>query len=212
MSALADACESARWRGTSDASHEGMVPRRAFLASALGSLAFLVGRRATAIPAAPTWKRDEKDPRWVQGQVLADAKPDAVFARLRNVPEWPRMFTDIKSMRVLERGGDRWRVRLETWTFDCGAHDYHVAFENARTARLWINAPGIDAIAYMRVLDGATPETSRVVYSLYVDARGVMGWFISTDQLRKKQEQMVVRYLADLERAFRSPAAKGPAA
>lgn len=141
----------------------------------------------------------------MQGQVFAAAVPDSIFTRLQRVSEWPRLFTDIKSMKVIERSTDHWRVRLETKTFDCGAHDYHVRFESPRTARLWIDAPGVTALAYMRVLEGTTANTSRVVYSLFVDARGVVGWFISTEDLRRKQEQMVVRYLADLERTFRGP-------
>lgn len=173
--------------------------------SAVVSSAPLHALAQPAQPSPSTWKRDEKDPRWVQGQVVAAATPEAVFARLQRVPEWPRMFTDIKSMKIIERGTDHWRVKLETWTFDCGAHEYHVRFDSSRTARLWIDAPGVTAVAYMRVLEGTTANTSRVVYSLFVEARGVMGWFVSKEELRRKQEQMVVRYLADLERAFRAP-------
>lgn len=114
------------------------------------------------------------------------------------------MFTDIKSLRIVEGGTDHWRVKLETKTFDCGAHEYDVLFDSSRTARLWIDAPGITALAYMRVYEGEKKESSRVVYSLFIDARGVAGWFISKEDLRRKQEQMVVRYLADLERAFRA--------
>ncbi len=144
----------------------------------------------------------------MQGQVSANASADTVFAKLQRVPEWPRLFTDIKSMKIIERGTDHWRIKLETRTFDCGAHEYHVRFESPRTARLWIDAPGVTAVAYMRVLESATADTTRVVYSLFVEARGVMGWFISKEELQRKQEQMVVRYLADLERAFRlAPAA-----
>lgn len=185
-----------------------MLTRRCILASVLAAFSIsAIPLSVTAQPAQanqPTWKRDEKDPRWVQGQVTAAATPDAVFARLQRVPEWPRIFTDIKSMKVIERGTDHWRVKLETWTFDCGAHEYHVRFDASRTARLWIDAPGVTAVAYMRVLPNATTDTSRVVYSLFVDARGVMGWFISNEELRRKQEQMVARYLADLERTFRA--------
>lgn len=183
-----------------------MIVRRQVLSSAVVGLVGLVTRRASADPALPTapiWSRDEKDPRWVQGQAEAAASADAVFTRLRRVPEWPRLFTDIKSLRVIEGAADRWRVKLETKTFDCGAHEYDVLFDATRTGRLWIDAPGITALAYMRVYEGATKDSSRIVYSLFVDARGVAGWFVSKEELRRKQEQMVVRYLTDLERAFR---------
>jgi hypothetical protein len=192
-----------------------MVPRRVVLA-VLAVLAIASMPLSTAAQpeqlSPPTWKRDERDPRWVQGEVAATASADTVFARLQRVPEWPRMFTDIKSMRIVERGTDHWRVKLETRTFDCGAHEYHVRFEAPRTVRLWIDAPGVSAVAYMRVLDGAAPDTARVISSLFIDARGIAGWFVSKEDLRSKQEQMVVRYLADLERAFRTPATTSAAA
>lgn len=182
------------------------MQRRTFLAVLASSAASTLASASAHAQTTPSWTRDATDPRWVQGQVVAAATPDAVWNRLRRVPEWPRMFTDIKALRVIERVDDaHWRLKLETRTFDCGAHEYHVVFDDrAKTGRLWIDAPGVMAVAYMRVLDGATAESARVVYSLFVDARGFAGWFITKDELRRKQELMVVRYLADLARAFRA--------
>ena len=186
------------------ARRQHMLARRSFLLG-FGATAFVLV--ATPVVAAPTWSRDTKDPRWVQGQVIATATADAIWAKLQRVPDWPRMFTDIKTMKIVERGTDHWRVKLETRTFDCGAHEYHVRFESPRTARLWIDAPGVTALAYMRVFEGATTDASRVVYSLFLEARGIAAWFHSKEDLRGKQEHMVVQYLADLERAFGAPAA-----
>lgn len=179
-----------------------MILRRTFLAGLGGSAVVFLAR---PLRAAPTWSRDAKDPGWVQGQVTANASPDAVWTKLQRVPEWPQMFTDIKSMTIVERGTDHWRVKLETRSFDCGAHEYHVRFDAPCTARLWIDAPGVTAIAYMRVLEGAVPDAARVVYSLFLEAHGVAAWFHTKDDLRRKQEQMVVQYLADLERLFAAP-------
>lgn len=188
------------------------MQRRTFLAVLASSVASTLRSASARAQSSPTWTRDAKDPRWVQGQVSAAATPDGVWNRLRRVPEWPRMFTDIKTLRITERVDDaHWRLKLETRTFDCGVHEYHVVFDGpTKTGPLWIDAPGVTAVAYMRVLDGATAESARVVYSLFVDARGFAGWFITRDELRRKQEAMVVRYLADLAHAFRvlSPSAE----
>jgi hypothetical protein len=119
------------------------------------------------------------------------------------------MFTDIKTMRILERGPNRFRIKLETITFDCGAHEYDVVLEAPRSAKLGINAPGVTALAYMRVLGGATEGSSRVIYSLFLEARGIAAWFHTEKDLHAKQESMVVRYLMDLERAFRT-SSRGP--
>ena len=183
-----------------------MLDRRTFI-GAVASSVLLAARGARAeAPNRPTWARDSKDPRWVQGQVVAPAAADAVWARLQRVAEWPQMFSDIKAMRILERGPDDYRVKLETRTFNCGAHEYKVHFDPSRSAKLWIDAPGVTALAYMRVLEGVGEGASRVVYSLFLEARGIAAWFHTENDLRAKQESMVVRYLEDLERAFRAPA------
>ena len=179
--------------------------RRKFLIG-LGSAAIAVVARP--VLAAPSWSRDAKDPRWVQGQVVATSGADDVWSKLRNVSEWPHMFTDIKTMKILERSPDHWRLEMQTRTFDCGPHQYHVRFDEGRSGRMWIDAPGVSAIAYVRILPVVDrPEISRAVYSLFIDVRAPASWFISEADVRKKQEQMVTRYLADLERLFAAPAA-----
>ena len=65
-----------------------------------------------------------------------------------------------------------------------------------------ILAPVGDAVAYVRVRPGPKSEPSIIHCDLYVDAKGVMGWFVSEKTLREKQEAMTVRYLNDLHRAF----------
>ena len=153
-----------------------------------------------------TWHRSEIDPRWVQGQVVVPTGQDAIWARLQQVDRWRDMFSDITILRVLEHEGSRWKINLRTTAFDCGAHDYNVRFDDNKTAHLLIDAPGIDAHAQMAVKAGSRSGESVVSYSLYVEARGVMSWFVSEATLRKKQEYMVSKYLSDLQRAF-TPAA-----
>lgn len=152
--------------------------------------------------AAAPWMRDRRDPRWVYGMVTVPTDAQTVRARLRQVDTWPQLFSDIRSLRVTRRGGDEWTVRIETLTFDCGAHDYRVRFQPGGTVHLQIDAPGIDAVARMEVRDAYTPGRAVVTYRLFVDAHGVVGWFVSEATLRRRQESMVTRYLTDLRRGF----------
>ncbi len=152
------------------------------------------------------WQRSNTDPRWVQGRVTVPTPGDSIWGRLQQVDRWKDMFTDIKSLRVLEHDGNRWRINLRTTAFDCGAHDYDVRFDDAQTAHLRINAPGADAHALISVKPAPRADESVVTYSLFVQATGIVSWFVSEETLRKKQEYMVTKYLTDLQRAF-SPAA-----
>ncbi len=153
--------------------------------------------------AAGSWERDKKDPRWVHGRVDVATAPSAVWDRARDVPSWPKLFSDIRWLTVKAHDGSRWRVRLETRSMNCGSHEYDVVLEPAqRRVRLDIDAPGIDSRAWLIVRDGAPPAKADIRYSLYVRATGVMGWFISEKTLRAKQEQMVQRNLDDLRKAF----------
>lgn len=183
-------------------------PVRTWRTAALLALGVSVGGSAPAV-AQPTdagvtvpWMRDRTDPRWVYGMVVVPIPAATVQARLRNVDTWPRLFSDIRSLRVVRRGGDEWTVRLQTVVFECGPHDYHVRFASDGTVHLQIDAPGVDAVARVEVRDGQTPGRAAITYRLFVDAHGVVGWFVSEASLRRRQEAMVVRYLTDLRRGF----------
>lgn len=184
-----------------------MLSRRALVfgsASIAAANAMLL--RAAWADTPPRWTRDEKDPRWVHGEVVAPSSPEVTWRHLARVPEWPRLFTDIKSLRVVEHAGDAWKLKVASRTFDYGAYDYEARIDPAtRTAKGWLGTAGVSAICTMRVLDGSAPSTSRVSCSLFIDARGVAAWAIGKDELRRRQEHMVVQYLADLQRGPGSP-------
>lgn len=162
--------------------------------------------RAESLPRV-AWSRDPKDPRWVQGQAIVAAAPDAVWARIQRVDAWPTLFSDIKWLKVLERSPTHWGIRLESKSMTCGAHDYHIRFSDPRTGQVIIDAPGTTSLAYFRVLEGRTSDEARAVYSLFIEVRGIMSWFVSETALREKQEQMVERYLRDIDRVFNAPRA-----
>ena len=186
------------------------MKRRIVLLGFACMAAFPIVTAVADTPPAPAvaWRRSEIDARWVQGQVVVPTGQDAIWARLQQVDRWKDMFSDIMTLRVLEHDGNRWRINLRTTAFDCGAHDYNVRFDDNRTAHLRIDAPGVDAHALMAVKPGARAGDSVVTYSLYVEARGIMSWFVSEATLRKKQEFMVSKYLSDLQRAFTPVAAQ----
>ena len=156
-----------------------------------------------ATPPRITWARDRNDPHWVQGQVNVGATPGAVWTRVADVPNWPKLLNDVKWVQVLERSKNWLRVKLETRTFDCGAHEYTVTLHDGqRLLTFEIDAPGIDSRARVLVRPGASAAQANVVYSLYVRATGIMGWFISEKELRKRQETMMLRALTDIQRTF----------
>lgn len=153
-----------------------------------------------------TWERDTKSPHWVHGQVDVTTPPAAVWERIQKVEQWPTLFSDVKWIKVEERSENRWRVRLETRSMDCGAHNYSVTFDSRqRRALLQIDAPGIESTARLLVRQGSGSAKANVAYSLYVRATGVVGWFVSEKALHKKQEHMVERNLRDLGKAFGVP-------
>lgn len=161
-----------------------------------------------APPSGITWARDAKDSHWVQGQVDVASAPDAVWTRVSDVPNWPKLLSDVKWLKVLEKGKDRWRIKLETRSFECGAHEYDVALRGGNLLTFEIDAPGIDSKARVLVRPGASAGQANIVYSLYVRATGIVGWFVSEKELRRRQEAMVIRALTDLQRAF-GPAPSG---
>jgi Polyketide cyclase / dehydrase and lipid transport len=189
--------------GTTDAPDMGMFPY-VLAVLALFFIATTPVPAAADAPRGPSihWSRDKKDPRWVNGYVLVDTAPDAVWAALQGVSSWPTMFSDIKTMKVKRHDGNAWRLEMSTRTFDCGAHDYEVLVQPDRTISVRMLVPGANAVAYVRVRPVQGTEQSIVTYDLFVDVRGVASWFISEKTLRQKQEAMTTRYLGDLQRAF----------
>lgn len=160
----------------------------------------LVSPHIGAAPAVEV-ARDASDARWVHGKTTVSAARGAVIDRLTAIDRWPSVFRDIQSFKVVSHDGSRWVVRIERGVMNCGAHDYHVDVEPGGTVRVRIDAAGIDASVLVRVRELTATETS-VTYSMFIDTRGVLGWFIPEKTLRSRQESMVRQDLTDLARAF----------
>ncbi len=145
------------------------------------------------------WGRDSRDPDWVQGRVMLSSSAAALWGRIQAVDTWSAIFSDITSLAVVERTPPHWRIRVETRSFDCGAHDYHLVFQEQNTVEMRIAAPGVGSVGFLSVRDDPTGGTL-VTYRLLVRPQGFAGWFVSRKELRRKQEDMVVRYLQDVRR------------
>lgn len=175
------------------------------LAGALVALGLTVadGSRAGAAGRARI-TRDAKDPRWLHGTISVSAPPDTVMTRLARVAEWPKLLSDIKSLRVVDHDGKRWHAKIETWTMNCGAHDYTIDVTHDGV-RLSIDATGIHANGRIRIEPGAQDSRSTARFSLFVETSGIVGWFIPESTLRARQETMVRRDLEDIAKAFATP-------
>jgi hypothetical protein len=152
-----------------------------------------------ALDSTVWWGRDAFDPDWVRGRVRVPADAAALWRRIEAVEDWPAIFSDVVRLTVAERTPPHWRVRVETRSFDCGEHDYHLLFQERNTVELRIAAPGVESVGYLSVADD--PEGGALVtYRLLVRPQGLAGWFVSKKELQRKQEDMVIRYLRDLRR------------
>ena len=161
------------------------------------------------LPPTAVWTRSPADARWVLGKVEVATSPEVAWARIARVEQWQGLLSDVRGLTVLRHEGAAWRLRLDTWSMkSCGPHEYAVWIDAAaRRAYVDIDASGADAKARIAVMAGSAPGRAVVTYQLFVDTKGVMGWFIPEKRLRKTQEEMVVRYLGDFARAFGTPTA-----
>ncbi len=165
-------------------------------------LPILLLTTTSPVAPAPVWRRDAADPRWVIGRVELGAPPDQVWARLSQLERWGELFSDVRSVRVLEHDGPRWRLQIDTWLMkSCGPHEYRVEVEG-RSLRVEIVATGLRAHLRMEVLEGAIAGRSAVTYALFIDPKGVVGALLPKKRLRNVQESMVSTYLSDIGRRF----------
>lgn len=156
----------------------------------------------TAAASSPvTWTRDASNPTRVSGRVELEAATDAVWTRMRDVESWPRLFSDIRALKVKSHEGNRWVLRLDTVAMDCGPHDYIVQVHENRTISIDIDAPGLGANAVLGVRAGVG-DGSVGTYEITVRIARILSWFVSEKELRTKQERMLLSYLEDFARAF----------
>jgi hypothetical protein len=105
----------------------------------------LIALKPGASPRRAQITRDAKDPRWITGTISVSAPADQVQARVACIAEWPNLLSDIETLRVIERSGKRWHVKIETRTMKCGAHDYIIDVAGDGSVELVIDATGINA-------------------------------------------------------------------
>jgi hypothetical protein len=150
------------------------------------------------------WQRNASDPRWVQGQIDLATPAATVWQRVAQVREWPSIFSDLASFSVKSesRDGARWTIRFESRMLGHGQFDYFVSLDAANQSGLAVlSAPGVRAAASVTVVP-IDDRRSRVLFAAFVDRYGVLGWFLSEQSLRWRQERLVEQNLGDLGRAF----------
>jgi hypothetical protein len=157
---------------------------------------------AAAPAGTATLTRDARDARWLEGKIRVAAAPAEVVERVARVDRWNQLFSDVKSVRVVKRSPNHWHVRLDTRTMDCGEHDYHITVRPGQGITLVIDAPGIEARGSLSARASERIGQSEITFRLFIDTKGVMGWFIPESTLRARQQQMVRRDLEDLARSF----------
>ncbi len=174
-----------------------------FLALVLGLAT--IGWQAWTHPGQPAhWWHNDKDPRWVQGQIDLDTPASEVWQRIAAVRAWPTLFSDVASFSVRSVSTDaaHWVVRFESRTIGHGEHDYRVELDpRPRSGRMMVDVFGVRATAYVSV----TPideRRSRVSYAIFAEKRGLFGLFVPERALRVNEERLVERTLDDLARVF----------
>jgi hypothetical protein len=96
-----------------------------------------------------------------------------------------------------------WLAEIESRSMNCGSHDYHISLKPDGSMSFVIDATGIAATGYIRAQPVANePSLSLVKFDLYVEATGVIGWFVPDSAVRSRQEKMVRHDLEDLARSF----------
>lgn len=149
-------------------------------------------------PADAGWSRSTADPRTVTGIVQVKLEPGEVWRAVSVLENWPRLFTDVRRLKVKGRRGDVIAAEIDTRIFDCGPHEYRVRIDDAaRSMTMDIAALGLSASGSF-VIEPGGGGTSTVRYSLTVEVKAPASWFASEADVRKKQERMVAAYLADI--------------
>jgi uncharacterized membrane protein len=140
---------------------------------------------------------------WSQAQVIVNAPPGVVWDTVQQVPEWPRVLSDVEQMRVIEHDGPAWVVDLESRTLHHGMHRYSVRLDPMqRRVIARSRGGGVSVDSYMLVRPGPTPSQSDVVYSLRIETSGVARLAMSEGTLHTKQAHIVESTLEDLQRRF----------
>lgn len=144
-------------------------------------------------------ERRPADARWVDGSVEISAPDDAVRAAVRNVRNWPQLFSDVSAVAIKSQTGTRQVAAVHSRILGAHAHDFTVVDQGSRFD-VAIDVTGVDARGTITILPGGREGSSRALFSLYAVTSGVAGFFLSEAALRTKQEAIVRSYLTDLRR------------
>ena len=138
-----------------------------------------------------------------EGSLTVAASPSQVYAAVTDYANWPRLLTDVESVKV-ESGGPRdARVRFKSKTF---GHTVTIVFDNVtdRTIRFRgvEGPPGGHASGSFELVPLAGGKQTQITASVYMEVTGVPGVFVREPKVRAMREAKVRSDLLDLARHF----------
>jgi hypothetical protein len=182
------------------------VPLKSALILAVVLAGGAIGANSWTVAAMPAghWQRNPRDPRWVHGQIDLATPAAELWRRFADVRGWPSIFSDVGSFSVKSESNDssHWVVRFESKIVGHGAFDYVVTLDATKqSGRVVVVASGVRGAVYATVAPIADRGT-RVTYTTFAETYGVLGWLVSEQSLRARQERLVEQNLTDLGKAF----------
>jgi hypothetical protein len=153
--------------------------------------------------ARAAWARSVSDPRWVIGQVTVGSSPTRVLDVLNEVDDWPTIFTDLTSLNVLKHDGSYWHISATSRILDCGEFEAHVVFVRSDQVTIALDVPDVQGNWQLTIRRGPQEGMSDLTVGLFlVPEKDEEGWYGTSDDLRRRQERLMERYLTDLEDAL----------
>jgi carbon monoxide dehydrogenase subunit G len=138
-----------------------------------------------------------------EAAITIDASPSEVYALVTDYANWPRAFSDIRSVSVESGDRDHARVRFSSLALQ---HDVTVEFDNERDRVIRFKGvkgpPGGRAHGTYTLVPVDGGKHTRVTAQLYMDAVGVASVFVRDATIRSMRNAKLQADLGDLARHF----------
>lgn len=144
---------------------------------------------------------------------MIDAPPADVYQLVTDYAAWPRVLSDVSSVKV-ERGQTS-DARVAFHSRSIG-YDVTLQFDNVPDREINFvgikGPPGGRAHGKYLLVPTADGQHTQVTADLYLDVVGMPGWFVSDAYVRGKRRAKLERDLADVQRYFAERAPNRPSA
>lgn len=136
-----------------------------------------------------------------QGTALVDAPPAVVYATITAYAEWRLLFSDVDTVQVKSGGGRDATVQFRSRAM---GHSVTVRFDNEEGRvirfRLSDGPPGARARGEYVLEPSGTGTLVRA--TLYMDVKGMAGWFVSDGRVTRMRDEKLSSDLRDLVRRW----------